>query len=337
MIFFDNVSNENDELNYFSEKFNDCKDFYSQDEDNKIDYQNPNEPANPEGNLFDQNYLENLPINLNFPIKNLLEIPISFSMKTEADSKDNFLQQKRCREETECYEQEDNVLVEEKEAEKEEKEVQMEEPKELQLREEKIENTLTKQKDNNIVKNRGRRKKDELYKEEAEHDKFKSDNIIQKIKTFIFKYILEILNNSLIDSRYKFYPLDKNLNVNLKKDFNEELMQRTIYDIFMNSELNERHKNGNYSNKRLIKKIFEEKYESKTIKILQMKYIDVLNLIREKDLQYFLGKIMEKEQKNKGTSIDSYMKDVNIMLNNYENWFERKLGRSTKKQKNKEF
>ena len=38
---------------------------------------------------------------------------------------------------------------------------------------------------------RGRRKKDEEYDNEPEHGKFKEDNIIQKIKTSVFNYILE--------------------------------------------------------------------------------------------------------------------------------------------------
>ena len=43
----------------------------------------------------------------------------------------------------------------------------------------------------------GRRLKDEIYNTEAQHGKFGEDNIIIKIKTFIIKYILALLNDSL--------------------------------------------------------------------------------------------------------------------------------------------
>ena len=80
----------------------------------------------------------------------------------------------------------------------------------------------------------------------------------------------------------------------------------------------------------------EENVEKKTLKILKMKFQDVLNLIREKDLENFLEKIKEKEKKNKGKSIDSYMELVNYLLKDYENWFKRKNGKNTnKKIKNK--
>ena len=103
---------------------------------------------------------------------------------------------------------------------------------------------------------RGRRKKDAEYNTKPIHDKFSEDNHIQKIKTFIFDYILEHLNNSLKYARQKFYPLSKKINSNLKKNFNEELLNRTIYDIYMNSDLNKRYINIPDSNRILIKKIY---------------------------------------------------------------------------------
>lgn len=72
--------------------------------------------------------------------------------------------------------------------------------------------------------NRGRRKKNIEYDNKPLHSKFKEDNIIQKIKTFIFDYILEHLNKSLKMQIYKFYPLTKEININLKKEFNEKFI-----------------------------------------------------------------------------------------------------------------
>ena len=187
---------------------------------------------------------------------------------------------------------------------------------------------------NNNSRKMGRRLKDEAYSTEAKNDKFKDDNIIRKIKTFIFKYILIHLNESLEFTKYKFYPLNATLSKNIKKDFNLKLLDRTIFDLYNTEDLNKTYRNGNDSNKILIKKIIDENIEKKTINILNMKFRDVLNHIREKDLENFLGKIKEKEKKNKGKSIDLYMEYVAHFLKDFESWFERKNGRElVKKQK----
>jgi len=190
--------------------------------------------------------------------------------------------------------------------------------------------------DKNTNKKMGRRLKDEIYNSKAKHDKFSEDNIIIKIKTYIFKYILDLLNESLQYSKFKFYPLNTRLNTNIKKDFNIKLLDRTIYDLYNNEGLNKSYINGNDSNKILIKKLYEENVEKKTLKILKMKFKDVLNYIKEKGMENFLEKIKEKEKKNKGESIDLYMDLVKHLLKEYENWFKVKNGRNPKKQqKNK--
>ena len=56
-----------------------------------------------------------------------------------------------------------------------------------------------------------------------------------------------------------FYPLSKELNTYLKKDFNEQLLEITIYDIYMNTDLNKRYINIPDSNKTLIKKFMKKK------------------------------------------------------------------------------
>ena len=183
---------------------------------------------------------------------------------------------------------------------------------------------------NNKIK-KGRRRKDAEYNKKAVHDKFKKDNIIKKIKTNIFDYILESLNKSLKDDIYEFYPLTTELNTNLKKDFNEKLLDRTIYDIYVNSDLSKKFANIPDSNKILIKKIYDENIEIATQSILEKKFKDILNDIRKKDLDYFLDKIKDKETKNNKPLNDSYMNAVKKMLFKYELWFKVKLEKSKKK------
>ena len=183
-------------------------------------------------------------------------------------------------------------------------------------------------KNNANIKKMGRRLKDKKYENEANHNKNSDDNIIIKLKTAIFKYILNLLNQSLEFTKYKFYPLNVKLSTCLKKEFNMELLERTIYDIYNTEDLNKIYINDNDSNKNLIKKIFEENIEKKTIDILKMKYKDVLNHIREKDLENFLKKI---ENKNREKTDDSFMDNVRHLLLTYEDWFRIKNGRNTKK------
>ena len=73
--------------------------------------------------------------------------------------------------------------------------------------------------------------------------------------------------------------MDSCLNEKLKKDFNIDLMERTIMDILLNFPLNNKYKKDIDSNKKLINKILEENREIQVINILNMKYIDIINTI----------------------------------------------------------
>ena len=193
----------------------------------------------------------------------------------------------------------------------------------------KEEDNLKEKENINIKGNikRGRREKDEEYNNEPEYC------IIQKIKTSVFNYILEQLNKRLKFEMINFYPLSKELNTNLKKDFNEQLLEITIYDIYINTDLNKGYINISDSNKTLIKKIYEEKIEKDAINILKMKFKDILNYIREKDLDNFLANIRKKEIKKGNKLVDSYMNDVKKMLFKYEFWLKVKLVRNSRKNK----
>ena len=261
------------------------------------DIQGPNE-ENENDNIFDKSYL-GLSLKHSHTSFNLFEFSNSISGKTELNSIEVLSKRKRNRDKIENGDKEDKIDNEEK-----------------------------IYKNNANIKKIGRRLKNETYENEANHNKNSDDNIIIKLKTAIFKYILNLLNQSLEFTKYKFYPLNVKLNICLKKEFNMELLERTIYDIYNTEDLNKIYINDNDSNKNLIKKIFEENIEKKTIGILKMKYKEVLNLIREKDLENFLKKI---ENKNKEKSDDSFMDNVRHLLLTYEDWFKIKNGRNNKK------
>ena len=161
------------------------------------------------------------------------------------------------------------------------------------------------------------------------HDKFCEDNLMRRLKANLMDSILNFLNNNLNDNSIKFQKLHKDLNVNLKKDYNLTLMKRTIRDIFYNEEISKIYINNMCSNinKKIIEKIEKEKVETKIIRILNMTFIDFINEIRDNHLDNFFIKIKEKEIKNKANNIEQYMDKLKQLFANYEKYFENKKGR----------
>ena len=186
-------------------------------------------------------------------------------------------------------------------------------------------NNKTKRKNN-----KGRYKKNEFSDNSNKHGKDAEDNLMRKIKTFIFFNILSSLNRSLKDKSNFFIKLEKKLNENLKKNFNEDLMQKTIKEIFLNFDISKRFKKEgqNHHNKNLVKKIYEEGKEKDTINILNMKYIDIVKNIRENNMEKFLHKIQLKENKNNGMNDEEYIELLKNVFNRYEEWFKCKKGRN---------
>ena len=160
------------------------------------------------------------------------------------------------------------------------------------------------------------------------HNKYSEDNTIQKIKTNIMEYkIYRRLNNSLKNKRYKFYRLHKALNENLKKSFNQKLLNTTIRDLFYYINISDKCRTliDPLSNRKLIGEIEGEKEETETLKILNMTYHDIINKVRKEELDDFLNYIKNREKKNEDN--DEYMKSLKELLNNFKKWFDDKEGR----------
>lgn len=197
------------------------------------------------------------------------------------------------------------------------------------------------------TQNTGRRKKDIKYKTDAEHTKSSEDNVVRKVKTRLVEESRERLNNSIKHNSGEFLPLTPKINVNLKRDINLAFLDRTIADIYSNTDLNKRYIRENDHNKKLIEKIFKENIEKETIEILKKTFRDFLKETREKNLEDFLNKIKTKEIKNGNKkeneneeyfeeNIDedfdneAYMSKVRSLLFGYEDWFFEKKGRKKK-------
>lgn len=172
--------------------------------------------------------------------------------------------------------------------------------------------------------------------EEREHSKFKEDNQMRKIKSYFLKYIPDYVNSSLSFVHKRFLKIDKKVNQELKKDFNVELMDKKLKDIFTEFPICGRYseaKNGENHNAELIKEIYENNEETEAIEKLEQTYIQVLDCFRKNNLEKFRDDILNKEIKNgeKESRAKMYVNQLVKLLFNYESWFTDKSARGPKK------
>ena len=178
--------------------------------------------------------------------------------------------------------------------------------------------------------NLGRKRRSD--EREAYHTKYRSDNMMRKIKTYFMNFVHNYLNESLTFSHKTFLKINKKVSENLRKDFNMSLMQMTIKEIYEQHSINEKYsdyKKGRNINQALIKEIFTRNKDIETIKILNSKYIDLIIVLRTKFLDKFSSELIEKEIKlgeNKDDAL-MYVNELKDLLINYEEWFEKKAGR----------
>lgn len=178
--------------------------------------------------------------------------------------------------------------------------------------------------------NLGRKRRSD--EREAYHTKYRSDNMMRKIKTYFMNFVHNYLNESLTFSHKTFLKINKKVSENLRKDFNMSLMQMTIKEIYEQHSINEKYsdyKKGRNINQALIQEIFEKNKDIETIKILNSKYIDLIIVLRTKFLDKFSSELIEKEIKlgeNKDDAL-MYVNELKDLLINYEEWFEKKSGR----------
>ena len=183
------------------------------------------------------------------------------------------------------------------------------------------------------------KKKDEI--EKGEHTKFSEDNLMRKIKSHLLDYIHERLNKSFINKDLQFLKLFCKINENLKKDYNMDLMEKTIKELYENSPISNKYRKKKFinseNNKILIKQLYKEtnydNYEFEVMDILNSTYLDLLIEFRNKNFNEFLDEI-EKEEKAKGETEENiciYKASIGYLCMNYEDWFRKKNGRKRNK------
>jgi hypothetical protein len=182
-----------------------------------------------------------------------------------------------------------------------------------------------------------------LKKSEAKgnHDKFAEDNIMRKIKSNFLDYAHKRINDSFKNKKYQFIKLFPQLNELLKKDYNLDLMKRTFKDLYENSPISSKFRKKKLENSDLNKRIIQEIYsdierkEFDVISLLDLTYLDLLKEMRTNDLDTFLNNIRIEEIKNNEDEseedIDRYIEKMRGLILDYENWFNSKSGRKSKK------
>ncbi len=86
-----------------------------------------------------------------------------------------------------------------------------------------------------------------------------------------------------------------------------------------------------FSNENLIKKLIEEQKEEMTLNLLKLKFIEMINIIKNNYIDEFFNTIEQKEIIIGNTNLDEYMKSVREMFLGYEDWFKNKRGRNREK------
>ena len=229
----------------------------------------------------------------------------------------------------------------------------------IEIKEEKQEKE--KEKGKNIIfknekyeqKTLGRkRNKDKKNGKNGMHTKNNDDNIIRKIKVFVSKSIYNYIKKMQKD----LLKLDPELNENLKRDYNLELFQKTLKDIYKEENISAKYtkRKNTKTNEELINKIFKENKNLEAIKILNLTYLEVFKIFRRnltsnkeisdelkekikgtnilntkyfEDAEIFFETLRERGNKEEDFDLESYIEDVKRLILQFENWFSTKIGR----------
>ena len=159
------------------------------------------------------------------------------------------------------------------------------------------------------------------------HTKFSHDNILRKIKVKFFHKIINYLN-SIIISKYRtkintLKNLKGDISQNNTINFNKQLLNSKLKDIFLNNKINGKFKIYESSyNKTIIEKIYKENIQE-LIDILEITFFDAFKIFRDKnEVQKLNG--LEKldtvieEIKSKDNNED-YIKKFREIAMNFEN------------------
>jgi len=222
-------------------------------------------------------------------------------------------------------------------------------------------NTNTQKGPFNITKERklGRKTKNSCQK--GDHDKYSYDNMTKKLKQLLMNSFLNFVNANIIeeereastqkrkkDSKWKvnltpcLVKIDQNIIGNIKVEYNLNLLNLTLKEIFSQDITSKIKKFNKDYNKKIIEGIFQNKQKEKTIKILNMTLLQCINHLTNKEyhpelqgLECEYENIINKLKCSGET--DEYIELFKDLLGRFEEFYKNKRKKNgNKKEKNNE-
>lgn len=205
---------------------------------------------------------------------------------------------------------------------------------------------------NKCGRKRNRKNDDDNNNQENEHDKYSDDNVRRKIKRILLTYLLKYINNQ-IKIKYKdkigkgilkkeLKIINQSLIVNSNVNYNKELLNKTLGEIFSN-DLTKRYTTIPIdSNRKLIKDLMNDIDEEKRIYFQKL-----FNLTFIESLKHFRGeknKLLEGLESFDETTEIKYKfkrdykdwKDYILHLKHYLDNYEKIISKKTSRMKNKQ-
>ena len=205
----------------------------------------------------------------------------------------------------------------------------------------KVEENAEKNKNKQEIKKNkikcGRKKLDDKNTSQGNHKKDCPDNIIKKIKAFLFtsviEYVEQYINSQNIKEKIKLLRLDYKYINNLKKEDNIKVLNEPLRNIV---SLDTSSRYANYQdkswNKKIIQKILD-KNDEKINSLLNLSFstwIDIFTCRQkwENNIQFY--KIKNYLEKIQDENDSEYFSKFIFYLFNYQKWFLHKKGRRPK-------
>ena len=215
--------------------------------------------------------------------------------------------------------------------------------------------------------NFGRKKKTDNHK--RKHNKSCEDNIIIKIKGYFFNFVRDITNKNFNNKSIYFRKIPYKFISNLTKNDNERLIDMEMKDILCEIPITTKNKKSSrFENKFIIEKLYFEGEEKKVIQILDLTFrelfiifrrnlnfdedkedlekiakriedLDLLENNNYKDINNLINRIRKKSEKiDEDTETEmteddyeEYIQEMQNLCCNYQKWFNKKIGRNSKK------
>ena len=161
------------------------------------------------------------------------------------------------------------------------------------------------------------------------HTKFSHDNILRKIKVKFFHKLINYINSIILSKYRNRINVLKNLKGEISQNntinFNKQLLNSKLKDIFSNFKINGKFKLfESFYNKEIIEKIYKENIQE-LIEILEITFLDAFNVFRDtNETQKLIG--LEKvntviEEIKLKENDEEYINKFRDIVMNFENYY----------------